>query len=189
MSGKFRSAKLLCHPWPHVKRMQNYLAEAGNFLWITLTAAITGLFSSLLFLHWTCPQLATDISSALSALRDGMKIGLPEAFPSTTHSRSNEEVQRSVLQKSVELNNTYRRESFRLGLGRVSGTNTFAYCDASILTDRSQSYKAFIGHRRGRMNHVSMLGNLLICGSIYAGNLHGEWRRAASTQNCKQRLE
>ena len=130
MSGVSKSVELLYSFPPYLRDLQNYLSEAGSFLWITVTAAVTGLFSSLLFLHWTCPQFVNDISSVLSALRNGVEVSFCEALSNNPHSTScriSEEVQHSILRKSVELDTTYRRASFQLGLGRVSGTDISAY--------------------------------------------------------------
>ncbi|KAF8837834.1 hypothetical protein BDN67DRAFT_997945 [Paxillus ammoniavirescens] len=97
------------------------LPDAGEFLWVTLTAAIICLFSSMLILHWSSTHLVKEISATLHSLRQCLAISMDGAFAPISSKQVNEleDLHTDILRRSVLLNELHSQASFELRFGRV----------------------------------------------------------------------
>lgn len=103
---------------------QSILSDAGNFLWIALSAAVICLFSSMLILRWSSTHFAEEATSAFSHLHQSLSISLDSACSGlATMSDETKFLHAKLLKESVSLNAIYSQAAFELRVGRVGGTN------------------------------------------------------------------
>ncbi|KII88794.1 hypothetical protein PLICRDRAFT_42030 [Plicaturopsis crispa FD-325 SS-3] len=98
------------------------LLAAGEFLWITLSAAVTSLFASMLLLPWTSTHFAQEVTSVFSNLHDCLSASLESAFtdPPKAMTHNHQLLHNKLLQKSISLNSVYCQAAFELRVGRIS---------------------------------------------------------------------
>ncbi|KIK79803.1 hypothetical protein PAXRUDRAFT_833910 [Paxillus rubicundulus Ve08.2h10] len=98
------------------------LPDAGEFLWVTLTAAIVCLFSSMLILHWSSTHFVKEISATLHSLRQCLAISMDGAFAPISSKQVDEleALHMDILRRSVLLNELHSQASFELRFGRVA---------------------------------------------------------------------
>ncbi|KAI0060839.1 hypothetical protein BV25DRAFT_1827399 [Artomyces pyxidatus] len=101
------------------------LENATQFLWITFSAAIICLFSSMLLLHWSSTRFADEVAGTFSMLYECLAIGLREAFDFDAHNASEplpsrQNLLNNLLPRSILLNLTYSQAAFELRVGRLS---------------------------------------------------------------------
>ncbi|KDQ53035.1 hypothetical protein JAAARDRAFT_61594 [Jaapia argillacea MUCL 33604] len=97
------------------------LSEAQYYLWITITPAIVSLFSAMLFLRWSSAQLATEVASSFSGLRDCLSMSMDRAFSDSAPQTAGrlQAIHDQLSKKSLTLNATYARAAFELRIGRL----------------------------------------------------------------------
>jgi hypothetical protein len=103
------------------------LSTSGNFLWITLAAAVICLVSLLAImslLHWSVTSFEREIASTFSAIHETLRMGLSLAFPHPNDPPIDaEQYQRmkvDLLSRSIKLNENYSQAAFELRIGRLS---------------------------------------------------------------------
>ncbi|PFH47852.1 hypothetical protein AMATHDRAFT_151147 [Amanita thiersii Skay4041] len=102
----------------NVGHEENTLQLAGNYLWITMTAALTTLICSLLLLQWSSTQLARDIAHVMSLIHDCLQSQLRDGpEDATTPPRS--VMSKQLMEKTMALHPVYQQASFELRIGRV----------------------------------------------------------------------
>lgn len=102
-------------------------ALSGNFLWITLSAAVICLVSLLAImslLHWSVTNFERDIAATFLVIQDTLRMGLALAFPHPNDPPVDpEQYQRlkvDLLSRSIKLNESYSQAAFELRIGRLS---------------------------------------------------------------------
>jgi hypothetical protein len=101
---------------------QKVLADAGNFLWIALSAAVICLLSSMMVLRWSSTRFAQEAAAAFSDLHRCLSLSLDGAFSGTlTMSSAHKNLHEKLLKESISLNATYSQAAFELRVGRVGG--------------------------------------------------------------------
>ena len=104
---------------------QQVLPDAGFFVWITLTAAIICLLTSMLVLRWSSTQFADETVSALSYLHQSLSLGLAASIgeePLTGTTQIG--LQDILVKKSLALTTTYQQAMYEIRIGRVGGMHT-----------------------------------------------------------------
>jgi hypothetical protein len=101
---------------------QNVLADAGNFLWIALSAAVICLFSSIVVLRWSSTRFAEDVAAVFADLHRCLSLSMDGAILGiSTMSSEHKNLHKKLLQGSISLNATYSQAAFELRVGRVGG--------------------------------------------------------------------
>ncbi|GJE97050.1 Fusaric acid resistance protein-like [Phanerochaete sordida] len=102
-------------------------ALSGNFLWITLSAAIICLVSLLVvmsLLHWSVTNFERDIASTFIIIQDTLRMGLALAFPHPddppVDPEQYQKLKVELLSRSIKLNENYSQAAFELRIGRLS---------------------------------------------------------------------
>ena len=118
-----RISNYLSYPFPLTTPQYGI---SGNFLWITLSAAIICLFSLLAvmsLLHWNVTNFERDIASTFVVIQDTLRMGLSLAFPRPNDPPVDpEQYQRlkaDLLSRSIKLNENYSQAAFELRIGRL----------------------------------------------------------------------
>ncbi|KAI0085393.1 hypothetical protein BDY19DRAFT_896736 [Irpex rosettiformis] len=103
------------------------LTASGNFLWITLSAALICIFSLLLvmsLLHWTSTNFEQEMASAFTTIHRSLELGLTLSFPHPldppVDKHEYDKLRTDLLQRSVRLNDSYSQAAFELRVGRLS---------------------------------------------------------------------
>ncbi|KAJ3553528.1 hypothetical protein NM688_g3561 [Phlebia brevispora] len=103
------------------------LNASGNFLWITLCAAILCLVALLIvmaLIRWASTNFERDIASTMSVIHTSLDMGLNLAFPTpqfpTIDQIEYQRLRHDLLQRSIKLNENYSQAAFELRIGRLS---------------------------------------------------------------------
>jgi hypothetical protein len=147
-----------------------YLSEAGNFLWIILTASVTSTFTSLLFLKWSSPQIVNDIIVILGEISFSLETSMK------TKVADPELVCSQLLKKSIALAPTYRRSAFEPGFGHLSGASfqkPVFIRSTQIFQCFSQVHQAFRRHHRGTCSQCLSTDDLWPLRD-FVGTCHGD---------------
>ncbi|KAL1743278.1 hypothetical protein HDZ31DRAFT_41293 [Schizophyllum fasciatum] len=103
-----------------VGQTQIILPEAGNFLWVTLTASITALIASMILLRWSSVTVARVATAALTRVHECLANSLDSVF---SEGPSRVSLDRSLLNDllklTIHLNTAYHQTAFELRLGHV----------------------------------------------------------------------
>ncbi|KAL1705659.1 hypothetical protein EV121DRAFT_279390 [Schizophyllum commune] len=103
-----------------VGQTQIILPEAGNFLWVTLTASVTALIASMILLRWSSVTVARVATAALTRVHDCLSNSLDSIFTEgpgrVTLDRS---LLNDLLKLTINLNTAYHQTAFELRLGHV----------------------------------------------------------------------
>ncbi|KAI0047054.1 hypothetical protein FA95DRAFT_1493111 [Auriscalpium vulgare] len=102
--------------------------NSPHFVWITLSAVIICLFSSLLLLRWTSNHFAEHLARTFAMLHTCLAMSLEDALDSgrpvdrlPTETAANfKALMTSLLPQSVLLNTAYAQAAFELRVGRLS---------------------------------------------------------------------
>jgi hypothetical protein len=101
---------------------QKVLVDAGNFLWVALSAAVTCLFTSLVVLRWSSTRFAGEAAAAFVDLHRCLSLSLDSAFSgASTMASEHRKLHEKLLKDSISLNATYSQAAFELRVGRVGG--------------------------------------------------------------------
>ncbi|KAI0362777.1 hypothetical protein OH77DRAFT_1417068 [Trametes cingulata] len=101
------------------------LSDSGNFLWITLSAAILCLFSLLammLIFQGSTTNFETETAATFALLEQCLssslyRVGARETKMPYSHYR---QLHNQLLQRSIKLNESYSQAAFELRIGRLS---------------------------------------------------------------------
>ncbi|KAI0646763.1 hypothetical protein C8Q79DRAFT_907394 [Trametes meyenii] len=101
------------------------LEDSGNFLWITLSAAIlclVSLVAMLLILHGSTTNFETETAATFALLEQCLssslyRVGARETKMPYSHYR---QLHNQLLQRSIKLNESYSQAAFELRVGRLS---------------------------------------------------------------------
>lgn len=103
-----------------VGKTQVVLPEAGNFLWITLTASITSLVASMILLRWSSVAVARVATAALTRVHQCLSNSLNSAFSEGPGRVSlDRSLLSDLLKLTIQLNTAYHQTAFELRLGHV----------------------------------------------------------------------
>lgn len=98
------------------------MTDAGNFLWIALSAAVICLFSSMVVLRWSSTHFAEQAASTFSHLHQSLSLNVRRAFSGeSTVSSEYRDLHALLLKESMSLNAIYSQAAFELRVGRVGG--------------------------------------------------------------------
>ncbi|KIJ69535.1 hypothetical protein HYDPIDRAFT_145711 [Hydnomerulius pinastri MD-312] len=97
------------------------LSDAGDFLWIALTAATVCLFSGVVILHWSSAHLIEEVSASLGGLHRCLSLSMDAAFAPLSPRQTKElkDLHTDLVRKYVSLNELYSQAAFELRFGRV----------------------------------------------------------------------
>lgn len=112
---------------PYVSSFQRVLADSGNFLWISLSAAIICLVSLLLvmvFVRWTSTSFEDEIASTFTLLHRVLSSALSPILRDNLELSAGQDGYRvlhaELLKRSIKLNESYSQAAFELRIGRLS---------------------------------------------------------------------
>lgn len=116
-----------------MRLVQRVLADSGNFLWITLSAAIISLVSLIivtLLFHSSPTNLETEMTSVFGLLREGLTMSLSQMGNDMTTTAADaqkyQQLHKKLLSQSIKLNEMYSQAAFELRIGRLN-------CESSII--------------------------------------------------------
>ncbi|KAI0688742.1 hypothetical protein BC835DRAFT_1407984 [Cytidiella melzeri] len=103
------------------------LTASGNFLWVTLAAALICVFSLLFvmcLLHWTSTNFEKEMASTFTIIHRTLELGLsltfPHPFDVPVDKQEYERLRTDLLRRSVRLNDQYSQAAFEVRVGRLS---------------------------------------------------------------------
>ncbi|EMD38705.1 hypothetical protein CERSUDRAFT_113885 [Gelatoporia subvermispora B] len=102
------------------------LPDSGNFLWITISAAVTCLISLLFvmsILRWSSSSFETEMIATFAALRECLSMSLDHMCAGKATTLDVSAYQRlcdQLLRRSISLNETYSQAAFEIRVGRLS---------------------------------------------------------------------
>lgn len=119
-----------------ISLFQRVLADSGNFLWVTLSAAIVSLVSLIIVMlafRSSPTNFETEMAVAFSLLRQCLAMSLRqmEHGVDTTAAdvRDHQILRERLLSQSIKLNETYSQAAFELRIGRINcKTNRIFEC-------------------------------------------------------------
>lgn len=107
--------------------LQKVLKDSGYFLWVTLTPAILCLVSLLIvmsLLRWSSTSFEGEMSATFALLQRCLMLGLNRLDIGgknvTVDTSEYLQLRSQLLQRSINLNETYSQAAFELRIGRLS---------------------------------------------------------------------